>query len=147
MERTLVIIKPNAVQRELVGEVISRLEKKGVKIIAMKMMLLNKEIAEKHYAEHIDKSFYEPLIEFITSGPSVVMVVEGESIIQVIRQMFGSTNPMKALPGTIRGDYGMRVRYNVVHASDSLQSAEREINIFFKEEEIINYKLDVRPWI
>ena len=147
MERTCIIIKPNAVQRELIGDIISRFEKRGVKISAMKLILIDKMTAEKHYSEHIEKKFYHPLIKFITSGPSVVMILEGDQAVEIVRQMCGTTDPLQADPGTIRGDYGMSIRQNIIHASDSLESAEREIEIFFKKEEIIDYKLAARPWI
>ena len=147
MERTLVIIKPNAVQREIIGEIISRIEKRGLKIIAMKMFLIDKELAEQHYQEHKGKEFYNELIDMITSGPSVVMILEGENTVEIVRKMCGATDPGKALPGTIRGDYGMRITHNIIHASDSLSASEREIKIFFREDEIIKYRLAAGPWI
>ena len=147
MERTFIIIKPNSVQRELIGDIISRFEKRGLKISAMKLILIDKKTAERHYSEHVGKDFYQPLIKFITSGPSVVMILEGDQAIEIVRQMCGTTDPLQADPGTIRGDYGMSIRQNIIHASDSVESAEREIDIFFKKEEIIDYKLAARPWI
>ncbi len=147
MERTLVIIKPNAVQREIIGEIISRIEKRGFKIIAMKMFLITKELAERHYREHMGKVFYNELIDMITSGPSVLMILEGENAVEVVRNMCGATDPRKALPGTIRGDYGMRITQNIIHASDSISASESEIEIFFREEEIVDYRLAAEPWI
>ena len=133
MERTFVAIKPDAVQRGLIGEVISRLEKKGFTLIAMKFMQVSNELAEKHYGEHKGKPFFNGLVKFITSGPIVVMVWEGEDIINSVRKMMGKTNPLEAEVGTIRGDFGTDIGHNVVHGSDSKASAEREINLFFKE--------------
>lgn len=147
MKKTLIIIKPNAVQRELTGEIITRFEKRGLKIIALKLIQISKETAKKHYKEHEGKDFYDSLINFITSGPSVVMVLEGENGIEVVRKMCGATDPMKAEPGTIRGDFGMRIRQNIIHASDSDRSSAREIGIFFSEDEIVEYKLAARSWI
>lgn len=147
MKRTLVIIKPNALQRELVGEIITRFEKKGLKIVAMKLDVITKEKAQEHYREHQGKDFFDSLVEFITSGPSVIMVLEGENVIEVVRKMCGATDPMKAEPGTIRGDFGMRIRQNIIHASDSESSAMREMGIFFDEKEIIEYSLATRSWI
>lgn len=141
------IIKPNALQRELIGEIISRFEKRGLKIVAMKLTVITKEKAQEHYKEHQGKDFYDSLVEFITSGPSVVMVLEGENVIEVVRMMCGATDPMKADSGTIRGDFGMRIRQNIIHASDSDRSASREIGIFFDEDEIIEYSLATRSWI
>ncbi|MEM0355760.1 MAG: nucleoside-diphosphate kinase [Desulfurococcaceae archaeon] len=137
IERTLVIIKPDGVRRGLIGEVISRFEKKGLRIIAMKMLRISREIAEKLYEEHRGKDFYEPLINFMISGPSVVLVVEGYSAIEAVRNIIGPTNGVKAPPGTIRGDYALSVRENVVHASDSSSKADYEIKLFFSDEEIV----------
>lgn len=142
IERTLVIIKPDAVVRGLMGEIISRFEKKGLKIVGMKMIWIDRELAEKHYEEHRGKPFFEALIDYITKAPSVVMVIEGRYAISVVRKMAGATNPKDAEPGTIRGDFGFNIGdaiYNVVHASDSPESAEREINLYFKPEEIFEY--------
>ncbi|AIF69350.1 nucleoside diphosphate kinase [Palaeococcus pacificus DY20341] len=142
IERTLVIIKPDAVVRGLIGEIISRLEKKGLRIVGMKMIHIDRELAEKHYAEHKGKPFFEPLIDYVTKAPSVVMVVEGRYAISVVRKMAGATDPKDAEPGTIRGDYGLDVGdaiYNVIHASDSEESAKREIELYFKDEELHEY--------
>jgi len=142
-----VMIKPDGVQRELVGDLINRFEKKGVQIVGMKLMQLSREKAEKHYEVHKGKPFFEDLIEFITSGPVVAMVMQGESIISIIRTMVGATRPNDAISGTIRGDYVLDTGQNVIHASDSKENAEREINIFFEEDEIIDYSLAAKPWI
>lgn len=147
MERTLVILKPNAIQRELTGRLISRFERRGMKIIGLKMAAISREEAEKHYGEHEGKPFYGELVEFITSGPSVLMVIEAENAVSLVRQMVGSTDPMSAVPGTIRGDYATSVGHNMIHASDSVRSAEREIDQFFEAGEILDYRLSVRPWL
>ena len=147
VEKTFVMVKPDGVQRGLIGEVISRLERKGLKIVAMKMMEIEESLAKEHYAEHKEKPFFKDLISYITSGPVVAMVVEGKEAVSVVRTLVGKTNPREALPGTIRGDYGMDVGRNVIHASDSTQSAEREINLFFKEEEILSYSKADEVWI
>ncbi|MCD6493215.1 MAG: nucleoside-diphosphate kinase [Archaeoglobaceae archaeon] len=147
MERTFVMVKPDGVQRGLIGKIISRLERKGLKIVAMKMMKIEESLAEEHYVEHKEKPFFKDLIGYITSGPVVAMVIEGKEAIKVVRDLVGKTNPREALPGTIRGDYGMDVGRNVIHASDSLESAKREINLFFKEEEIVSYSKADEIWI
>ncbi|ASI98654.1 nucleoside-diphosphate kinase [Thermococcus celer] len=142
IERTLVILKPDAVVRGLMGEIISRFEKRGLKIVGMKMIWIDRELAERHYEEHRGKPFFEGLIDYITKAPSVVMVVEGRYAISVVRKMAGATDPKDAEPGSIRGDYGLDVGdaiYNVVHASDSPESAEREIALYFRPEELFEY--------
>lgn len=126
------MVKPDGVERGLIGEIISRVEKKGLKIVAMEMLRVDKALARKHYAEHKGKLFFEDLVAYITSGPCVAMVVEGENAINILREMIGKTNPKEAAAGTIRGDFGIDVRRNVVHASDSRESAEREIALFFR---------------
>ncbi len=131
MDRTLVLLKPDCVQRRLVGQVINRLENKGLNIIAMKMMRVSPELAKRHYAEHVDKPFFGELVEFITSGPVVAMQWTGPSAVSVSRTLMGPTNPAEAPPGTIRGDYGLIITENAVHGSDSPTSAERELGIFF----------------
>jgi nucleoside-diphosphate kinase len=136
MEKTLVLVKPDGVQKAVIGDIINRFERRGLKIIGLKMMLLTPEIAGKHYAEHQGKAFFGELVDFITSGPLVAMVVEGENAIKAVRTMMGATNPLEAAPGTIRGDYALNISNNIVHGSDSLTSAEREIGIFFKGNEI-----------
>lgn len=147
MERTFVMVKPDGVQRGLVGEIISRLEKKGLKIVALKMLNIEDGLAREHYAEHVEKPFFQSLIEYITSGPVVAMVVEGKEAVKVVRTLVGATNPIEAQPGTIRGDYGLDIGRNVVHASDSLESAEREISLFFDAEEILEYPRMDEEWI
>jgi nucleoside-diphosphate kinase len=132
-ERTLILVKPDAVQRNLIGEIISRIERKGLRVIAMDLRTIDRETAETHYAEHVGKPFFGPVVEFITSGPAVAIVAEGERAIEAFRALAGATDPVKALPGTIRGDYALQSAKNMVHGSDSPESAEREIKIFFPE--------------
>ncbi len=147
MERTFVMVKPDGVQRGLVGEIISRLERKGLKIVAIKMLKIPMEMAERHYEEHKNKPFFSSLISYITSGPVIAMVVEGKNAVKVVRKLVGATNPAEAEPGTIRGDFGLDLGRNVVHASDSIASAEREIRLFFRDEEILNYERDLDAWV
>ncbi|MDI9646372.1 MAG: nucleoside-diphosphate kinase [Archaeoglobales archaeon] len=147
MERTFVMLKPDAVQRGIVGEIISRFERKGFKIVAMKMLKISRELAEKHYAEHKGKPFFEGLLNYITSSPVIAMVIEGKNAVKVVRSIVGATNPAEAQPGTIRGDYGLDVGRNVIHASDSLESAKREIALFFSSEEIYEYSKYDENWI
>lgn len=131
-QRTLVLLKPDAVRRGLIGEVIGRIESKaGWTVRALELRTLERPLLEQHYAEHVGRPFYEPLVEFMTSGPSVVMVVEGERVIEGVRALAGPTDPIAAAPGSIRGDFGTIVRENLIHASDSEESAEREMKIFF----------------
>ena len=132
-ERTLILVKPDAVQRNLIGDVISRIERKGLRVIAMDLRTIDRETAQAHYAEHAEKPFFGPVVDFITSGPAVALVVEGERAIEAFRALAGATDPVKALPGTIRGDYALQVSQNIVHGSDAPESAEREIKIFFPE--------------
>jgi nucleoside-diphosphate kinase len=132
-ERTLILVKPDAVRRNLIGEVISRIERKGLRVIAMDLRTIDRETAEAHYAEHAEKPFFATVTKFITSGPVVALVAEGERAIEAFRALAGATDPVKALPGTIRGDYALEVAQNMVHGSDSLEAAEREIKIFFPE--------------
>lgn len=146
-ERTLVIIKPDGVQRGLIGEIINRFEKKGLKIVAMKLVSVSKELAEKHYGIHKGKPFFKPTVKYITSSPVVAMVLEGNNVIDLVRTMMGKTNPQDASPGTIRGDYGQFIGRNIVHGSDGRDTAEFEINLWFKPEEIANYiKID-EEWL
>ena len=146
MEMTFSMIKPDGIQRGLVGEILQRFERKGIKIAAMKFMMISRELAEKHYMAHKGKGFYDDLIRFITSSPVLAMVFEGEDVINIVRKLAGATSPEAALPGTVRGDYSLDVEYNLIHASDSKESAEREISLFFREEEIINYELITAKW-
>ncbi|OGI17866.1 MAG: nucleoside-diphosphate kinase [Candidatus Melainabacteria bacterium RIFOXYA12_FULL_32_12] len=148
MERTFVAIKPDAVQRGLIGEIIKRFEKKGFKIIGMKMIHMSRELAEKHYAEHVGKPFYENLIQFITSGPILAMALQGIDVVTLVRNMMGSTNPQNAAPGTIRADYAQITERNIVHGSDSLESAKREIALFFHDSELATeWNRDAGKWI
>lgn len=147
MEKTYLMIKPDGVQRGLVGEIVSRFEKKGLKLVAAKLMTIPKEVAENHYGEHKGKPFFPSLISYITSGPVFAMVWEGENAVQVCRNMMGKTNPQDSAPGTIRGDYCLVTGLNIIHGSDSPASAEREIGIFFKPEELVNYSKDSDKWI
>jgi len=133
MERTFAMIKPDGVQRGLIGEIISRLEKRGIQIAALKLITISPELAQAHYSEHQGKPFFSDLLEFITSGPAVAMVLEAEGVIGVLRTMMGATDPKQAAPGTLRGDLALSVRHNVIHGSDSPASAEREIALFFPE--------------
>jgi nucleoside-diphosphate kinase len=141
------MVKPDGVQRSLAGEIISRFEKKGFKIIGLKMLQISRETAEKHYGEHVGKPFFAGLVDFITSGPVVAMVLEGSGVISAAREMMGATNPLKAAPGTIRGSYGIDTGRNIIHGSDSPESAAREISLFFKEDELFSYDRDVDRWI
>lgn len=147
MERTLVIIKPDAVQRGLIGEVITRLERRGLKIVAMKMMQISKELAAKHYAVHLGKPFYEGLIEYITSSPVVVMVVEGKQAISIVRKTMGATDPAQAVPGTIRADLALEIGRNLVHGSDGPETAVFELGLFFADDEMLSWDRDTDPWI
>ncbi|MFA6805041.1 MAG: nucleoside-diphosphate kinase [Candidatus Methanomethylophilaceae archaeon] len=147
MERTYLMIKPDGVQRGLCGEIVSRFEKKGLKLVAMKLMQIPKETAELHYGEHKGKKFYDSLIAYITSGPVLAMVWEGENAVSVCRNMMGKTNPQESAPGTIRGDFGMVTGVNIIHGSDSPESAAREISIFFKPEELMTYDRVMDKWI
>lgn len=147
MERTFVMVKPDGVQRSIAGQVISRFEEKGLKLVAAKFMRIDEQLASKHYGEHVGKPFYEPLVKFITSGPVLAMVWEGKDAISVVRTTVGKTNPKDAGPGTIRGDFGMTTGRNIIHASDSPASAEREINLFFKPSEILDYTRIDEIWL
>lgn len=141
------MVKPDGVLRCIAGKVISRLEAKGLKIVAMKMIKIDDGLAKRHYAEHEGKPFFPGLLSFITSGPVVAMVIEGEEAVRVVRTLVGSTDPKEALHGTIRGDFAIDVGRNIVHGSDSLESAGREISLFFSSEEIIEYKSTDEDWI
>ena len=135
MERTFIAIKPDGVQRGLVGQIISRFETKGFTLVGLKIMTVTKELAEKHYDVHKERPFFSSLIEFIKSGPLVAMVWEGEGVVASARKIIGATNPLTAEPGTIRGDYGISVGRNLIHGSDAIETAQTEINLWFKEEE------------
>ncbi len=133
MERTLILVKPDAFARNLTGEIIARFERKGLRLVALSQMTMTRELAERHYAEHEGKSFYEELVSFITSGPLVAMVLEGERAVEAARQAIGATDPLNASPGSIRGDYALSVGQNMVHGSDSPESAAREVALFFPD--------------
>lgn len=139
MERTLIILKPDALQRKLIGRIIQRFEDKGFKIVGMKMIWIDKELAHKHYQAHVNKPFFNSLLEFITSLPVIVMVLEGPEVVEQVRKMVGSTDCKKADVGTIRFDFGLSIQNNLIHASESPQDAEREINIFFNPNELFQY--------
>ncbi|AGN16605.1 MAG: nucleoside-diphosphate kinase [Methanobrevibacter boviskoreani] len=147
IQKTYVMLKPDAVGRRLMGKILSRFEEKGLKIVALKLRMISEDLAKEHYGEHKDKPFFEGLIEYITSGPVLTMVIEGDEAISVIRKMVGATNPQEADVGTIRGDFGMDTGRNIIHASDAPESAEREINLFFNEDEIIDYSMSDNSWI
>jgi len=146
-ERTFVMIKPDAVQRGLVGEIISRFERKGIKLVAMKLVSVSRELAEKHYEVHRGKPFFEPTVKYIISSPVVAIVLEGNNAIEMVRGMMGKTDPQQAAVGTIRGDYGQFIGRNIVHGSDSKETAEFEINLWFKPKEISNYKRIDEEWL
>ena len=146
-ERTLFLVKPDAVQRGLAGEIIKRLESRGLKLVGLKLMQVSRAAAEKHYGEHKGKPFFDGLVDFITSAPVVAAVLEGTNAIEVVRATNGLTNPLKAAPGTIRADFGLEMGRNLVHASDSPASAAREIKIFFKPSELVDWTRDSDKWI
>ncbi|MBN1677236.1 MAG: nucleoside-diphosphate kinase [Candidatus Thermoplasmatota archaeon] len=147
MERTFVMVKPDGVQRGIVGRVLDRFEARGIKMCAIKMMRIPRELAERHYAEHKGKTFYEPLLAYITSGPVVCMVLEGENVVATVRTMMGKTNPQDASPGTIRADFAQVTGRNIVHGSDSPESAKREINLFFNDYELQKYEKIDESWL
>jgi len=147
MERTLVLVKPDAVQRGLIGEILSRLERRGLKIVGLKLIWLDESLARQHYAAHKGKPFFERLVSYITSGPLVAAVCEGPKAIEVVRRAMGETDPSKAAPGTIRGDLALDIEYNLIHGSDSLEAAEKEIQLFFSAEELLSYKRAIDPWV
>ncbi|MEN2464839.1 nucleoside-diphosphate kinase [Ornithinibacillus sp. FSL M8-0202] len=147
MEKTFLMVKPDGVQRNLVGEIVNRFERKGFKLVGAKLMQISEELASEHYGEHKERPFFGELVEFITSGPVFAMVWEGEKVISTAREMMGKTNPAEALPGTVRGDFGVTVGKNVIHGSDSPESAEREINLFFDQNELISYSKQDSNWI
>lgn len=147
MERTFVMVKPDGVQRNLVGEIIGRFEAKGLRLAGVKMVHITEELAGRHYEAHQDKPFFGELVEFITSGPVVAMVLEGDNAVGVARTLMGATNPQQAAPGTTRGDFGLTIGKNVIHGSDALESAEREISLFFNDNEIIDYAKKIEDWV
>lgn len=147
MERTLVILKPDAVQRGLVGAIIGRFEARGLKIVGLKLMQIGRDLAERHYAVHRGKPFYAGLIDYITSAPVVVMVLEGPQAVEIVRSTMGATRPGEAQAGTIRADYALTVGRNLVHGSDSLETARLEIELFFKDAELVSWGRDTDRWI
>jgi nucleoside-diphosphate kinase len=146
-ERTLVIVKPDGVQRGLVGPILSRLEARGLKIVGLKLVQVSQDLAARHYAEHEGKPFYPGLIQYITSGPVIVACVEGTSAVQMVRNAVGATNPLNAAPGTIRGDFALDIGRNLIHASDAPATADRELALWFSDGELLAYARDTDPWI
>ncbi|MGB6837793.1 MAG: nucleoside-diphosphate kinase [Dehalococcoidia bacterium] len=147
MERTLVLVKPDAMQRGLAGEIISRLERRGLKIVALRLIQMDEALARRHYAVHEGKAFFEPLVRYITSCPIIAAVFEGAGAVQAVRQAMGATDPAQAAPGTIRGDLGLEISRNLIHGSDSLETAEQEIALFFGEDELLSWERSVDPWV
>ncbi|CAK21373.1 nucleoside-diphosphate kinase [Listeria welshimeri] len=147
MEQTYVMVKPDGVERGLIGEIVAKIEKKGIKLVAGKLIQIDRKLAEQHYAEHIGKPFFEDLIGFITSGPVFAMVLEGDDVIKIARRMMGKTNPLEADAGTIRAEYAVHTNRNVIHGSDSPESAKREIQLFFEPHEILSYEKAVDIWV
>lgn len=147
MNRTLILVKPDGMQRGLAGQIISRFETRGLKLVGMKLIAMSRELAEKHYAEHVEKPFFEELVTFITSGPVIAMVWEGPDAISAARETMGVTKPVDAKPGTIRGDFGVVVNRNLVHGSDGEESAKREVALFFEDDELVDWTRDYERWI
>src|SRR5574341_2152350 len=147
MERTLILVKPDGMQRRLAGEIIARLERRGLRIVGLRMFQMPDALARRHYAEHEGKPFFEGLITYITSGPIIAAVLEGTSAVEVVRKTMGATDPAKAEPGTIRGDLGLEMGRNLIHGSDSLDSAKREIALFFEDGQLHDYQRDIDRWI
>lgn len=147
MERTFLMIKPDGVQRGLIGEIVSRFERKGLQLSAAKFMVISRELAERHYEEHKGKGFYEPLLDFIASGPVFAMVWQGDNVIALSRALIGKTDAIDALPGTIRSDFAVHTNFNLIHGSDSAANAEREIGIFFSQAELVDYEHTIQRWI
>jgi nucleoside-diphosphate kinase len=146
-ERTFVLLKPDAVQRGLIGTILERFEERGFKLIGLRLMSVSRDLAEAYYAEHRGKAFFEPLMSYIASGPVVAAVLEGDGAVAIVRRMMGKTNPSEAEPGTIRGDFALTIGRNIIHGSDSLESAKREIGLFFKAEELYEYKRIDEAWL
>ncbi len=147
MERTLIIVKPDGVQRGLIGEVLARFERRGLKLVGLKLMTISRQLAEQHYSVHQGKPFYAGLVDYITSGPVVVGVLEGPRAVSVTRATVGATNPAEAAMGTIRGDFGLEIAFNMIHASDAPDTAVREVSLFFQESELASYTRDLDKWI
>lgn len=146
-EQTLVLLKPDAVNRGLIGPIVSRYEQRGLKIVALKLATITESQAREHYSEHVEKGFFSSLLEFITSGPSVQLVVEGPDAIRIVRDTNGATKPIEALPGTIRAEYGITIDYNLVHGSDGVDAAAKEIGIYFTSTELVEYTRPIDAWI
>lgn len=147
LERTFLAIKPDGVQRGLVGEIIRRFETKGFTLVGLKFMSVSRELAESHYDVHRERPFFTSLVEFITSGPVVAMVWEGEGVVASARKMIGATNPLTSEPGTIRGDFGVNIGRNIIHGSDAIETAQREVSLWFKDEELVNWKPEMKTWL
>jgi nucleoside-diphosphate kinase len=147
MDRTLILVKPDAIQRGLAGSIIERLEKRGLKIVALKMLWMDEKLAQTHYAVHKQKPFFNDLVKFITACPIIAAVFEGKNAVEVVRQTMGETNSAKASPGTIRGDFAIDLQYNLVHGSDSVENAAKEISLFFPKEEIHQYSRKIDSWV
>jgi nucleoside-diphosphate kinase len=147
VERTFIAIKPDGVQRGLISEIIGRFERKGFTLVGMKFMQVSRELAEQHYAVHKERPFFAGLVEFITSGPVVAMVWEGEGVVASARKVIGATNPLASEPGTIRGDLGVNIGRNLIHGSDAIETAQQEVALWFKPEELANWKPTVSPWL
>ncbi|WNC17258.1 nucleoside-diphosphate kinase [Brevibacillus brevis] len=147
MEKTFLMVKPDGVQRNLIGEIVSRFEKKGYQLVGAKLMNVSRELAEKHYAEHKERPFFGELVDFITSGPVFAMVWQGNNVISTARAMMGKTNPVDAAAGTIRGDFATSVGMNIIHGSDSPESAEREIGLWFSADEVLSFEKTIQRWI
>lgn len=147
MERTFVMIKPDGVQRNLVGEVIRRFEAKGFTLVGLKMLQVSQELAEKHYDVHRERPFFDSLVQFIISAPVVAMVWEGDGVVAAARNLIGATNPLTAAPGTIRGDFGVNIGRNIIHGSDAIETANREITLWFKDEELSSWNPTIKPWL
>lgn len=147
LERTFIAIKPDGVQRGLAGEIIRRFETKGFTLVGLKFMKVSKELAEQHYDVHKERPFFASLVEFITSGPVVAMVWQGEGVVPSARKIIGATNPLTSEPGTIRGDFGINIGRNLIHGSDAPETAQREISLWFKEEELVNWAPHIAPWL
>lgn len=147
MERTLVLVKPDAMQRGLAGEILSRLERRGLRIAGLKLLQVDRALAERHYGEHVGKPFYEGLVGYITACPIVAAVFEGTDAVESVRNTMGKTNPRDAAPGTIRGDFGLEIGRNLIHGSDSLASAEREVALFFAPNELQSYERGIDKWV
>jgi nucleoside-diphosphate kinase len=147
VERTLVLIKPDALQRSLAGEILSRLERRGLKTVALRLMRIDEALARRHYAEHEGKPFLDSLVGFITSSPVIAAVFEGPNAVEVVRRVMGATDPQQAEPGTIRGDFGLYIQSNLIHGSDSQEAAQREIALFFDERDILSWERSIDPWV